>query len=216
MPKLEANKLLNQTVELYQNCLTYSDSGVVSCEMGNLQFRTYFCRPDQYQFEWSSTIAGVTGKGGIYSLDGTKAISILDEEKEEISLALAIAGATGVSLGVAPITAHLLMPNLFQPGQYQSHIMKGSYERIEDDDSGIKLRTNWRENCWITIVLDRSTMALREIVEVFTPTLKEKQRGVEALERLQAPEVEAVRDLLFVEDKSTPIVISYNHIEFNL
>ncbi len=216
MSKHDASKILNQIVELYQNCLTYSDSGSVSCEVGNLQFRTYFCRPDQYKFEWTSTVAGIISKNSVYSLNGTKVISIHNEEKEEvISLAVAIAGATGVSFGVAPIAAHLLMPNLFQSGQYESSITQGSYKILEVSDSTIKLRTDWRANCWKTITIDKFTMALREIEEVFAPTLKEKLKGVEALERLQAPEAEAVRELLHVEDKYIPTVISYNHVEFD-
>ncbi len=217
MSKPEVNEIINQIVELYQNCSTYADSGAVSCEVGKLQFKTYFCRPDQYQFEWTSAVAGVTRKGCIYTLNGTKVLSIHNEEKEEeISLALAIAGATGVSFGVAPIAAHLLMPNLFQPGQYQSFIMQGSYEILEENNSIIKLHTNWRANCSITIEIDKFTMALREIEEVYTPTLKEKQRVVEDLEASKAPEAEAVRELLYVEDNYTPTVISYKHVEFDL
>ena len=214
MSKFESNKLLNQIVKLYQNFQTYSDSGVASCEIGNLQFTTNFCRPNQYRFDWTSNVLGATKKGTVYSSDGTNAISIDDDgEDEEMSLVLAIAGATGVSFGVAPITAHLLMPNLFPDGQYQSFIEQGSYEILEVNNSSIKLRSDWRANCWVTIVIDRLTLTLREITEGFTPTLIEKQNGIEGLE---GADVDYIKENLLNFEKTYEDIISFNDVKFTM
>lgn len=181
--------------------------------MGSLQFKTYFCRPSKFRFEWSKPERTTDV---VISENDTMATYFAGETSEHMSLALAIAGATGVSLGAAPSVAHLLMPNLFKKGQFQSFLAHRPYSLLEEADSYLKLRADWRSNCWTTLWLDKISMTIRRIEEGFEPTLEEKNRGVEALELLNAPETEEVRALLYVEEKPHVTTTSYNDVKFDV
>lgn len=214
---IDADKLLNKVLELYQSCSSYSDVGEASSPvMGSLRFKTYFCRPSKFRFEWSRAEPGDSNMDVVISENDTMATYFDRESTEHMSLALAIAGATGVSLGAAPSVAHLLMPNLFKKGQFQSFMSQRPYNFLEEADSYLKLRADWRSNCWTTLWLDKVSFAIHRIEEGITPTLEEKKRGVEALERLNAPETEEVRALLFVEEKPHLTTISYKDVKFDI
>ena len=214
---IDTKKLLDEVLELYQRCSSYSDVGMASSSvMGSLWFKTYFCRPSKFRFEWSKAESGDNGIDIVISEDDTKATFFDGESSEHMSLALAIAGATGVSLGAAPLVAHLLMPHLFKKGQFQSLISFRTYSFLEEDNSYLKLRADWRLNCWTTLFLDKVSLAIRRIEEGFAPTLEEKQLGVEALERLNATETEEVRTLLSMHEEPHLTTISYGDVKFDI
>ncbi|HEY9758287.1 MAG TPA: hypothetical protein V6C97_24185 [Oculatellaceae cyanobacterium] len=212
---VDPDELLTKTLELYESCSSYSDVGEASCDMGKLQFKTYFCRPSQFRFEWSNMYS--EGTNVIFS-DSDSKVTYFDGESDENtgSLALAVAGATGVSLGVAPLVAHLLMPTLFESGQFQSFVSLRPYSFVEEDDSYVKIRANWRSNCWTTLLVDKVRLALRAVEEGFTATVEEKQRGIEAMQTMEASELEEVRALLLIEEKPQVTMVSYSDVKFDM
>ncbi len=214
---MNADELLNRVLDVYQNCSSYSDAGEVVGDLGNLEFKTYFCRPNKFRFEWSKPFNGRTRRGVIFSESETKATYFDGENLEDTGgLALAVAGATGISLGVAPRVAHLLMPNLFGTGKYESLVSLRPYNFVEESDSYIKIRADWRSNCWTTLFVDKMKPALRGIEEGFTPTLEEKKRGFEAMQLTEDPELEEVRALLLVEETPKETMISYGDVKFDM
>ncbi|CAN5548801.1 hypothetical protein BH10CYA1_BH10CYA1_61340 [soil metagenome] len=214
---IDADEVLSQVLELYQSCSSYLDSGEALCEMGSLEFKTWFCRPNKFRFEWSSKVFGAVRSGVLFSESDSKSTSFDGKNHEDAGrLALAIAGATGTSLGVAPLVAHLLMPNLFEAGKYQSLVSLRPYKLIEDSDSYIKIQADWRTNCWTALCVDKKRFAISKIEIGFTPTLEEKEKGIEAMELPEGPELDEVRALLLVEESPQPTVISYKVMQFDV
>ena len=213
---MDTDEILRQVWQHYRSCSSYTDTGSLSSNIGDVQFRTYFCRPNKFRFEWS--ISGKkSGTSVIFSNSDTNA-TYMDREKrtETGGLAMAIAGATGISFGAAPLIAHILMPDLFEASQYQSLASLSPYRFVKEDNSCFEICADWRANCSTALLVDKNEPAIRKIEITISPTLEEKKRGVEALELLQAPELEEVRALLIADTKPTKTVISYDETIFDM
>jgi hypothetical protein len=215
---MDADQILGRVLELYQSCPSYTDAGVSSDDMGDLEFRSYFCRPNKFRFEWSLTFGGQqTRRNVIFSETDAKATYFDGETLEETSgLALAVAGATGISLGVAPLVAHLLMPDLFEAGQYESLVSLRPYSLIRENNTCFEIRADGPSNCSTTLFVEKLKPVLRRIELRITPTLDEKKQGIEALELLEASEVEEVRTLMSIEEMPTQSVVLYNEVKFDV
>jgi hypothetical protein len=106
----------------YAAVRSYQDRGVVitECpsepEADELTFRTFFCRPERFRFEWTerhpySGLRHILYHQVIWS-DGTGAFSYSDADRitrAKENLTMAIAGATGVSRGAAHTVSSLLL-----------------------------------------------------------------------------------------------------------
>ncbi len=210
---MNADEILGSVLERYQACSSYTDNGALSSDIGQVQFKTFFCRPNKFRFEWT---VQKSAPNVILSDSSAQAVYFDGEILNKIdSLPLAIAGATGVSLGVAPLIAHLLMPGLFDEHQYQSLNSMGPYSLIQEDSSSFEIRADWREGCWTTLFVDKADSSISCIEIGSTPSSEEKRLGIEALERLQAPELEQVKTLALVETKPIKMLISYNQKTFD-
>lgn len=213
---MDTAKILSNVAENYQGCVSYTDTGKLSSNAGNLEFKTYFCRPHKFRFEWSKSSADRSHERIIFSESNLKAIYFDGETFEETdSLALAIAGATGVSMGAAPLIAHLLMPNLFKFSQYQTLSSMAPYSLTVEDEFSFEIRADWRANCWTTLVIDKIKPIIRRIEIGTTPTMEEKKKGIDALELLQAPEASEVSALLLMQEKTHKCRILYSHVSFD-
>jgi hypothetical protein len=117
-----AARVLARTTRIYAECKTYRDSGVVRLEFSgegtvafkaDKPFRTAFARPDRFRFEYKETRQGGQDSRYIVWRGGDEVQSwwdILPGIKKPPSLALALAGATGVSSGSAHTIPALLLP----------------------------------------------------------------------------------------------------------
>lgn len=214
---MNADGILSKVLEFYQSCSSYTDAGEVSSDMASLRFSTHFCRPSKFRFDWSLMFSGQTRRGVIFSESGTRASRFDGNELEDVDgLALGIAGATGTSLGVAPMVAHLLMPNLFEIGQFESLVSLKPYVYIGEENSCFKIGAYGPQNCSTLLFVDKVKPILRKIELRTAPTLEEKQRGIEALELLEGTEVAEVRALSLMEDTSFESIILYNDVQFDV
>jgi len=118
-----AKDIITRMADAYNACKSYSDSGLVKIvfirkdgtSVDERPFTTAFVRPDQFRFEYSSKFTGpgekplrhiVWAKGD----DVRTWWDIQPGNKKEVSLGMAVAGATGVSGGSAHMIPMLLMP----------------------------------------------------------------------------------------------------------
>jgi outer membrane lipoprotein-sorting protein len=121
---LTAQQILDKVAATYATCKSYRDSGVVTNDFGPhaagdrfprhidvKPFRTAFVRPDQFRFEYDNPTPEkpyiIWAKGGEvrrwwYIKPGVEKLP---------SLALGVAGATGVSSGSAHTIPALLLPD---------------------------------------------------------------------------------------------------------
>lgn len=216
---MNGNDVFNRLLEVYQTCSMYEDSGELVSAVGNVRFKTYFCRPDDYRFEWSIGPSHTALKSLTYNAqDGARMNldGMADEHVE--NLALAIAGATGTSWGVAPLAAHLLLPDLFQSGEYKSLASMAPYEFVLEDqnfkDSCYKIRANHQTPGVITLLVDKTSFVLRHIENELTPTLKDKERGIRQL-KLQNGSVAELEALEAMPQVSTKLIISYIDVKLH-
>lgn len=214
---MDGDEIFSRVLELYQSCSSYSDAGAVSSDAESSEFKTYFCRPAMFRFEWFGTFCGQTRRGLIFSNSNSQATYFDGENIREVSdLALAVAAATGVSSGVAPLVAHLLMPDLFAPGRFESLESLRPYMVIGEDHSCHKLSTNGNSGSSTTLFIDKMKPIIRRIELCVKPSAEERARSIEALESLKAPELEEVRALSFVEDEPHQSVMSYNEVTLDV
>ena len=154
--------------------------------------------------------------GVIFSESKTNASSFDGQDTEKMPLALAIAGATGISFGVAPLIAHLLMPELFEPGQFQSLLTDRHYEISECGGSIIRLSSEWRSDCRTTLMLKKPNLSIQKVEETLSPTLEEKQRGIGAMGLPEGSELEEIKALSLQEVAPSLMSISYTDVKFDL
>jgi outer membrane lipoprotein-sorting protein len=151
--KLEsASEILRQMAETYKNCKSYQDSGTVTTifhhkdgkqHMDSKPFNTAFVRPDQFRFEFKSSFDGKKWHRYIVWANGKDVRSWWnirprsEDTRAKLdhpeSLALALAGPTGVSGG----SAHTV-PTLLLPTQIDGKRLTDLTELKRLDDSDIK------------------------------------------------------------------------------
>lgn len=118
---LSAAEILERMARSYANCKTYQDSGCVTTafikadgeRIDNKPFSTAFIRPTRFRFEFKSSFDGTNWHRLIVWADGPDVRTwwhIRPEVKQQPSLHLGLAGATGVSGASAHTIPALLMP----------------------------------------------------------------------------------------------------------
>lgn len=119
---LTAQQILDKMASTYATCKSYRDSGVATNDFGphnatdqrprNIDvqsFRTAFIRPDQFRFEYG---AATPDKPNIIWVTGGEVRTwyMKPGVEKQPSLDMGIAGASGVSYGLADTIPSLLMP----------------------------------------------------------------------------------------------------------
>ena len=142
----DAAGVLLESGAAYASLKTYSDTGVATHpDFGDLTFDTAFERPERFRFAFKDghpfVLLRFLTTEHIVRDDGrrvtTWTVSSGKEPVEVIdaSLALAVAGATGVSRGSAHRIATLLMPHLWDHDAFGSSILALSEPKLLGDAS---------------------------------------------------------------------------------
>ncbi len=140
----DAASILRASEAAYAKLQTYQDVGVVRTTVGgDVSFDTAFVRPWRFRFAWTAghpfILLRCMGITGIVRADGPrvtmwrKVFGDEPTEKVEPSLAVAVAGATGVSMGSAHTIATLLMPHLWDEEPFGASVLALSSPRLLDD-----------------------------------------------------------------------------------
>jgi len=119
---MNQEEIFSTLVERYANCTTYCDLGCVyrwdesqqKTDKPQIVFRTYFERPSKFRFEWpDADCKSVIWCNGNESYSCSDLIQLRSREGTVCdSVAMAIAGATGVSSGSAYLVPTLLFDEL--------------------------------------------------------------------------------------------------------
>ena len=139
---IPADSILKEVETVYATCKTYTDTGLVETTFATsngtfeaeLPFKTAFVRPERFRFEYSTKYSYPlfpTYRHIIWR-HGDNVRSWWDVQpgiKQELSLGVAIATATGVSHGCARTIPTLLMPQELGG----SHITRLANARRTDD-----------------------------------------------------------------------------------
>ena len=100
------------------------------------EFKTYFVSPNKIRFEWRSwhphQSKSVTPNLNVIVSDGIKSQSLFLGELRELSLSLAIGGATGVSSGAVHMILKLLMPDCVKLNKVWFEFVTASIEGEEE------------------------------------------------------------------------------------
>lgn len=124
-----ARKIVDAMYAAYAKCTTYVDTGTVVCGDAHIKFKTFYSRPNKFYSEFRSTdyYKGrhvLWCKGSLVSKDpkdipeNRREGSYLEtfswddgnDKIEADELGMALAGATGISLGGASTVAGILFP----------------------------------------------------------------------------------------------------------
>jgi hypothetical protein len=182
-----ANEIMTKVAQVYRDCRSYSDSGVVKTvffskndkDLDEKPFTTAFVRPDQFRFESTSNPPKLNVQLPLKFKDMKFIIwqkgndirtwwTIEPGKKKEISLSMAIAAATGISGGAAHTIPALLMPTEVGGQRITEY---GQYKRIADAklDSAncfcIQGKLNASDSEAITIWIDKTTYLIIRIDE---------------------------------------------------
>lgn len=138
-PGMTAAQIIAQMEEAYATCTTYTDSGEIHKTFHRdgrvkiIRFETAFIRPDRFRFEFNQADRhNPEGPRQRYIVwqDGrhVRRWSYAREQvNRKATLSLAIAGATGVSSGVAHYVPRLMIPEIDG-----GSVTDGRFTRIDD------------------------------------------------------------------------------------
>ena len=141
---MDVEEVLNQLYKRYANCATYRDQGYLSVWDEHIErtfkpqlvFRTYFEQPDKFRFEWQDNYSQC-----LIWCDGTHSYYCSDyhdsgpEKQLCESPEMAIARATGVSMGSASVVPGLLFAEYRDKlPLLESNIKLIKTERIDDHE----------------------------------------------------------------------------------
>lgn len=133
----DAAAILRRARERYARLKTYQDHGNVRFTLlgsvNEVTFETAFVRPDMFRFEWSKghpfpPLRHFVTRSAIWSnADGaftwTRYPGRDATMRKDASLAMSVAGATGVSSGAAHTAATLLMPDLWREEPFGKSVL---------------------------------------------------------------------------------------------
>ena len=222
----DAAALLRQMCELYANCSSSRDQGQVVTKMVSERiaerterkpFATHFVRPDRFRFEFRARVGAsenFASRFVVWRLDGVCGTHwSIGEDREERSLRLALAGATGVSGGSAHTVPSLLIPKEIGPAFLGS--LKNAVATESDllGTSCLLIRGTTKAG-ETNVYVDRRTMLIRGIREARDFTVQaQDQMHRESKEALRAyaeqyPEEAARLNLGSIEFRPKPVPFS--------
>lgn len=144
-PVMAPEQIARKMAEQYSTISSYQDYGVVETidksgrRRTDVSFKTYFTRPRLLRFQWVDNSSSAAPGRNIIWHDGKHAYGYYAFEPEKVetkeNLSMAIAGATGVSLGSAHNVPALLMPEVvgFSLTDLESVTLSGR-ESFEGED----------------------------------------------------------------------------------
>ena len=117
----DAETVLINMFKVYSGLASYQDEGILITTndgptggtIEKMPFKTFFKRPNLFRFEWTDYGITKLGRTKLIWFNGKEAFSYWEpdvHEKEE-SLSMAIAGATGISLGTVHTVSDLIIPD---------------------------------------------------------------------------------------------------------
>ena len=171
-------QLARKMAEQYSSISSYQDYGVVETieksgrRRTNLSFKTYFTRPRLLRFQWVDHTALSAPGRSIVWYDGRQAYGYHayepDKVEKEESLSMAVAGATGISLGSAHTVPALLTTEIggFTLRDLEKLTLSGQ-ERFEGEDCYI-LKGNHPNGDTYELWVSKSDYLLRKLREPST------------------------------------------------
>jgi hypothetical protein len=172
--KRTAAQILDAMLQTYQNCKTYSDTGIVKTTFIETSrtrstekpFKTAFVRPGRFRFEFTEDMHGSSIRYIVWR-NGEKVKTWWDigsRLEDNPSLDLALAGATGVSSG----SAHTI-PALLMPSEVSGFTLKDLHgiTRLKDSTCGdskcFLIRGKDSQGDILTLWIDEGSLLLRQI-----------------------------------------------------
>lgn len=167
---LTARKIVEEMYAAYAGCKSYSDTGTVVCGDSHITFKTFYRKPNKLYVEFNSKdyYTGrhvLWSKGSLVSKDPadipenrregayleTYSWDEGDEKIETGELEMALAGATGISLGGASTVPGILFPNAAYARSYQNmpdfQVMKA--EAVHGTLCDVLYSKHWNTRIWI-------------------------------------------------------------------
>ena len=176
-PTPSAAEVLRNVVATYQSLTSYRDQGVSitrrAGETGDaerrLEFETLFTRPGKLRFAWDEETRYRPGKThSVIWSDGTSAWSSFahtgNTPEREKSLALAVCGATGLSVGAAHVIPRLLTTEIngVRIDDLEDYSVAG--EESIDGVECVRLTAYYRSGTRSTVWVGRDDNLIRRIV----------------------------------------------------
>jgi hypothetical protein len=214
---MDAQEIIVKMGQRYGNCMSYSDAGSVfrwdhgtSKQKAEFTFRTYFSAPSRFRFEWKED-----DKLSIVWCDGKTAYSsysFCDEMEICDSLELAIAGATGVSMGSAFEIPALLVPTMQEHSHHLLTIRNAEFEVDTNsmDDCYCIVGSVNHSKTWLWV--SRKDFSLKIIRDETRATAEECRRMMEETSVLHD---EPFEEAAYFVDIHHYTEIQYEHIAFD-
>jgi len=121
--RTDATSILSNMFRVYSRLASYQDEGILVTTndeptggtIEKMPFKTFFKRPHLFLFEWTEFTITKLGRKNVVWFNGKEAFMYWEPdsyEKKE-SLSMAVAGATGISLGTVNTVSTMLSPGEF-------------------------------------------------------------------------------------------------------
>lgn len=163
------HEILNKVKSEYLSLKAYSDIGFVQSSYESINFKTQFVKPNLFTFIWSSKLATtppVIHNFAIWS-DGKEVYSYYSYEKKietEENLNMAIAGATGVSLGaIHKVSAVLDLASGFKITKISKPVLIG--EKVVEKELCYYIKgKHTKYETTYDLFFSKSTFMIRKII----------------------------------------------------
>ena len=171
-----AREALAAMAKAYAECSSYHDTGTVTTkytqggsESSRRVFKTAFVRGATFRFEYSDVDEGEVGKPYIVWADAHSTRSwwhVKPGVKTELSLSMALAGATGVSGGSAHTIPRLLLPDAIG-GWVITQVVnpRCEGEELVAGRACLKIVTKHPFGSPLTLWIDKETHLVRQLFE---------------------------------------------------
>ncbi len=220
----DVDKIIQSTLELYANCTSYSDTGIVNRKGGadkSVRFKTVFKRPNNFRFEWRMYHPHFGASGPeyvsvVWSDGKNHSLFAVNRLQEYENLSRPIAGATGISSASVYQIPTLLLPDLFENRPLWLSSKTASLVQDETYDGhlcyvvNVERKNNSESTAWI----DQELFCIRKIVTVMRTSLERaeqmKKEMQEMAKRGDLPADIAIPDFP-LKDLVKDLITEYNY-----
>lgn len=212
---LTADEILRRSAEVYANCSSYRDEGVVTTvfihgprpferRTRRQPFRTRFVRPNLWRFEYWNEEVGPRSEWRHYVIwtDDRGHHSwwtLRPENIEDLSIDRLFAGATGISSGAARTVPSLLQPS-DKPSLADGFVLEGEEDLV--DHKCFRLIRHVGEHRGATMWVDCESLLIRRLFSRTDFDTAQRDATTESMRRFNAHRL-ASGQLPLEEDRPT-------------
>lgn len=216
---MEVAQIIDQVRERYCQCRSYRDEGYVEMRRedkleGLVEFKTFYKQPNQFRFDYKRNAPMGALMSASIRRNRNECINHAPEfgaDMQHVDLNAAMAGATGVSLGVSLYVPALVMPGIrcHRLIDYEMYTLIEFDPTIPDDTIALDVA---EEGTQLRLFINKNDFSISSI-------RKETQQSDDEIEAILERVPDDLKELLIAqmehksikEELTKPVLITYNY-----